>query len=85
MGYLSVGKYSALCVLGGEIAYTVCMVYGNFLSGAAAQLHADLFALLPGFTGVNFASWFFGALTVAVWSGVAGAYVAWMHNVSVKK
>ncbi|OGH88042.1 MAG: hypothetical protein A3J93_02620 [Candidatus Magasanikbacteria bacterium RIFOXYC2_FULL_42_28] len=85
MHELSIKKYASLCLFGGEIAYTVCMVYGKFLSGAAAELHASLFALFPGFTGVNFGSWFFGALTVAVWSGVAGAYVAWMHNVSIKK
>lgn len=85
MGYLSIGKYAALCVLGGEIAYTVCMVYGIFLSGKAAELHSALFQLFPGFSGLNFASWFFGGLTMVVWSGAAGAYIAWMHNVSVKK
>lgn len=85
MGKLSIGKYAGLCVLGGEIAYTVCMVYGSFLSGKAAELHLALFQLLPGYSGLNFSSWFFGALTVAVWSGLTGVYISWMHNVSIQK
>jgi hypothetical protein len=85
MGKLSIGKYAGLCILGGEIAYTVCMVYGRFLSGKAVELHLALFQLLPGFTGMNFNSWFVGAISVAIWSGVAGAYISWMHNVSMEK
>lgn len=84
MGKLSIAKYAGLCVIGGEIAYTVCMVYGNFLSGKAGELHLALFQLLPGFSGMNFGSWFIGAISVAVWSGLGGAYIAWMHNVSLK-
>lgn len=85
MGKLSMGIYAGLCVLGGEIAYTVCMVYGVFLSGKAAELHLALFQLFPGFTGMNLSSWIFGAISVAVWSGLGGAYISWMHNVSLKK
>lgn len=85
MQKLSLGKYAGLCVLGGEIAYTVCMAYGSFLSGSAAVLHLSLFQLFPGYTGMNVESWFAGAITVAVWSGVAGLYVAWMHNISLTK
>lgn len=85
MEKLSIKKYAWLCVLGGEIAYTVCMLYGEFLSGKAAELHLALFQLLPGFSGINFGSWFLGAISVAVWSGVAGAYVAWMHNASLQR
>jgi len=83
MGKLSIQKYAALCVLGGEVAYTVCMLYGFFLSGKALELHQALFQLMPGFSGMNFTSWFFGAIMVALWSGIAGAYIAWMHNVSM--
>lgn len=85
MGKLSVGKYAGLCVFGGEIAYTVCMLYGNFLTGKAAELHLALFQLLPGYSGINFSSWFIGAISVAIWSGVGGAYISWMHNVSLKQ
>lgn len=85
MGNLSIGKYAGLCVFGGEIAYTVCMVYGIFLTGQAAEFHSALFGLLPGYTGLNFSSWFFGAIPVAFWAGAGGAYIAWMHNVSLKK
>lgn len=79
------GKYAKLCILGGEVAYTACMVYGLFLSGSAAALHLSLFQLLPGFNGMNLASWFFGAISVAAWSGAAGAYISWMHNASLKQ
>lgn len=85
MRELSLPKYAGLCVLGGEIAYTVCMAYGSFLSGSAAALHLSIFQLFPGYSGMNVGSWFAGALTVAIWSGLGGLYVAWMHNVSLKK
>lgn len=84
MGKLSIGKYAGLCVLGGLIAYTACMAYGLLLTGQAVELHLALFQLLPGFTGMNFISWCIGAITVALWSGVGGAYIAWMHNVSIR-
>jgi len=85
MGKLSIGTYAGLCVLGGEIAYTVCMFYGLFLTGSAAALHLSLFQLLPGYTGMNLTSWIFGAISVALWSGIAGAYISWMHNISLQK
>ena len=83
MGKLSIKKYAGLCVLGGEVVYTVCMLYGSFLSGKAVELHLALFQLLPGFTSMSLGSWFVGAVSVAVWSGLGGAFIAWMHNVSV--
>ncbi len=85
MGTLSIGKYAGLCALGGVVAYSVCMVYGLFLAGKAAELHLALFQLLPGFAGMDGISWFFGAISVVVWSAVGGAYIAWMHNVSIMK
>lgn len=85
MGKLSISKYAWLCVLGGEIIYTVCVTYGLFLSGATAALHLSLFRLLPGFSGMNFSSWFLGAISIAVWSGIGGTYVAWMHNASIER
>lgn len=85
MGKLSIGTYAGLCVLGGVLAYTVCMAYGLLLTGKAAELHFALFQLFPGFTGMDPISWLSGAISVAVWSGVGGAYIAWMHNVSLKK
>lgn len=84
MGKLSVGKYASLCVLGGEIAYTACLVYGTLLTGKAAELHHAIFELLPGFSWLGTGSFLAGAVTVAVWSGAAGAYIAWMHNASIK-
>lgn len=83
MAKLSIKKYAALCVLGGEIVYTGCMLYGLTLSGKAAELHLSLFQLLPGFGGMSVVSWIAGAISVALWSGVGGSYIAWMHNKSI--
>lgn len=85
MGKLSIGKYAGLCALGGEVAYTVCMLYGLFLRGKAAELHLAFFQLFPGFSGMNVGSWFAGAVSVALWSVLGGAYIAWMHNASMQK
>lgn len=84
MGKLSIKKYAGLCVIGGAIAYTACLIYGTMLTGEAAKLHHAIFELIPGFTWISFGSWFVGAITVAVWSGLGGAYIAWMHNYSLK-
>ncbi len=84
MGKLSIKMYAALCVLGGEVAYVVCLIYGTTLTGPAAELHHDLFALLPGFTWLSAGSFIAGAISVALWSGIGGSYIAWMHNKSLK-
>ena len=84
MHKLSIKKYAGLCVAGGEIAYTACLVYGATLTGKSAELHHALFELLPGFSWLGLGSYLAGAITVAIWSGLAGTYIAWMHNVSVK-
>lgn len=83
MGKLSIKKYAGLCILGGEVAYTACLLYGTILTGKAAELHHAIFALFPGFTWISFGSWMVGAIIVAIWSGLGGAYIAWMHNVSI--
>ncbi|MEK7084449.1 MAG: hypothetical protein AAB932_04405 [Patescibacteria group bacterium] len=85
MHILSIKTYALLCILGGEVAYTACLLYGTTLSGKAAELHHAMFELLPGFAWMSFGSWFAGAISIAIWSGIGGAFIAWMHNVSVKK
>ena len=85
MGKLSIKKYAALCVLGGEVAYTACLLYGTTLTGEAARLHHAIFELFPGFAWLNVGSYLAGAVTVAIWSGAAGVFIAWMHNVSLEK
>ncbi|MDP2656040.1 MAG: hypothetical protein Q8P11_00545 [bacterium] len=85
MGSLSIGKYAGLCVLGGEVAYLICDAYGWFLTGSALELHSALFALLPGYGAGNAVGVLAGAVSIALWSGLGGAYVAWVHNVSIKK
>ncbi len=86
MGHkLSIGKYAGLCVLGGEIAYSACLVFGSTLTGESAELHHALLGLLPGFTWFSIGSYLAGAVSIAIWSGIGGAFVAWMHNVSLEK
>lgn len=82
---LSIKKYSGLCVLGGEVAYIACLFYGStFLAGEAYSLHAKLFELFLGFHWIDLQSVIIGGLWVALWSGIVGAYIAWMHNASIK-
>src|SRR3989344_2985270 len=83
MGKLSIKKYSILCVLGGEVAYTACLIYGSTFTGKAAELHHAIFELLPGFTWFGIGSFIAGAITIGLWAGIGGAYVAWMHNKSL--
>lgn len=82
---LSLLKYAGLCVVGGEAAYLMCYVYGFFLNGKLAELHHALLALLPGFTWGNIGGLLLGAISIALWSGLGGLYIAWMHNVSIMK
>lgn len=84
MGKLSIAKYAGLCVVGGFIAYAACFLFGFTLDGSAADLHLAIFSMLPGFSALDATSFFFGAISVALWSAVGGAYIAWMHNVSIK-
>ena len=50
---LSKTKYAALCLLGTEIFYLLCIGYGLVLSGKAMDLHHSLFELIPGFVWGN--------------------------------
>ena len=87
MGTLNVKKYASLCVLGGEVAYIVCLGGGTLMlrTPEASALHHQLFSLMPGFTWLTFGSFMLGAIYVAIASGIGGAYIAWMHNVSLNK
>ena len=80
---LSKIKYAALCVLGTEIFYVLCIVYGLMLSGRASELHHSLFELFPLFVWGSMVSFVLGAIYLALFSSVFGWYVAWMHNVSL--
>ncbi len=80
---LSQTKYAALCVLGTEIFYALCVVYGLTLSGKASELHHSLFELLPWFVWGTISSFVLGAIYLALFAWVFGLYIAWMHNVSL--
>jgi hypothetical protein len=76
-------KYAALCVLGAEIFYVLCVGYGLLLSDKAKDLHHALFELIPGFVWGNLASMVWGAVYMAILAWIAGWYIAWMHNASM--
>ena len=82
---LSLKRYGWLCVLGGEIAYAICLA-GGYLplrTVRATQLHRALFETLPGFVWGSVASTFLGAVYVFVFAWVFAAYYVWMHNTSL--
>jgi hypothetical protein len=80
---LSTTKYAALCVLGMEIFYVLCIGYGFVLSDKARELHHALFELIPGFVWRNPVSLVWGGLYMGVLALVGGWYIAWMHNASL--
>ncbi len=82
---LSTPKYAALCVLGMEIFYVVCLSYGFVLSEKARELHHSLFELMPGFVWGNPISMLWGAVLLGIFAWIVGWYIAWMHNASMVK
>jgi hypothetical protein len=80
---LSKTKYAALCVLGTEIFYLLCIGYGLVLSGKAMDLHHSLFELIPGFVWGNPLRMVWGAVYLGVLAWIGGWYIAWMHNTSL--
>jgi hypothetical protein len=80
---LSTTKYAALCVLGMEIFYVLCIGYGFVLSDKARELHHALFELIPGFVWGNPVSLVWGGLYMGVLALIGGWYIAWMHNASL--
>jgi hypothetical protein len=80
---LSKTKHGVLYVLGMEIFYVLCIIYGVLLSGKAMELHHALFELIPGFVWGNPVSMVWGALYMGVLAWIGGWYIAWMHNASI--
>lgn len=79
---LSKSKYAALCALGMEIFYCLCLFYGVLLSAKARELHHALFELIPGLTWGTPVTMVWGAVYVGLLAWIAGWYISWMHNVS---
>ena len=84
---LSLQRYRWLCVLGGEVAYALCLAGGFFplRSPAGTQLHHALFETLPGFVWINASSALPGAVYVFAFTWIFGSYIVWMHNSSLIK
>jgi hypothetical protein len=82
---LSMRRYRWLCVLGGEVAYIVCL-FGGYLplrSARGTELHHALFETLPGFVWGQPSSMLLGAVYMFVFAWIFGAYTVWMHNTSL--
>ena len=82
---LSLKRYGWLCVLGGEVAYLVCLL-GGYLplrSARGTELHHALFETLPGFVWGQPSSMLLGAVYVFVFAWIFGGYMVWMHNTSL--
>ncbi|MBI4136270.1 MAG: hypothetical protein HY481_01850 [Candidatus Vogelbacteria bacterium] len=82
---LSLKRYGWLCVLGGEALYVICLAWGLFLAGQAAELHHSLFELMPGFVWGNVGSIILGAVYMFAFAWVGAWYIVWMHNTSLIK
>ena len=82
---LSMKRYRWLCVLGGEVAYVLCLLGGllPIRSGAGIDIHHRLFETLPGFVWISPGSVALGAAYVFVFAWIFGSYVVWMHNSSL--
>ncbi|MEK7606509.1 MAG: hypothetical protein AAB458_02905 [Patescibacteria group bacterium] len=85
MEKLSLKSYVWKCVLGGEVAYVLCLIGGYipWRSEAVTELHHRLFETLPGFVWGSFGSYILGAVYVLVFSLIFGSYMVWMHNSSL--
>lgn len=84
---LKLKRYGWLCVLGGEVAYLLCLA-GGYLPwriARGAELHHAFFETLPGFVWGNAASILLGAAYVFVFSWIFAWYMVWMHNSSLEK
>ncbi len=82
---LSLRRYGWRCVLGGEIAYFVCLA-GGYLplrSSPGMELHRTLFETLPGFVWGSAGSVALGAVYVFAFAWIFAWYAVWMHNTSL--
>ncbi|MBI2054898.1 MAG: hypothetical protein HYT39_02245 [Candidatus Sungbacteria bacterium] len=82
---LSLKRYGWLCVLGGEIAYFICIA-GGYLplrTARGIELHHSFFETLPGFVWGNVGSIVLGAVYVFVFAWIFAWYMVWMHNTSL--
>ena len=85
MDKLSIKLYGWKCVIGAEVAYTICLL-GGFLpirSVQGIELHHALFETLPGFIWINIGSVLLGAVYIFIFAWIFALYYVWMHNSSL--
>ena len=84
---LSMKRYRWLCVLGGEVAYFICLLGGllPIRTASGIELHHRIFETLPGFVWLNVQSVVLGAVYMFVFAWIFGSYFVWMHNTSLIK
>lgn len=81
---LSLGKYVWKCIVGTELVYFGCLLYGTTLSGERAKLHHSLLELLPLFKWGEPSHVVMTAICMALMAGLFGWYMVWMHNSSME-
>lgn len=85
MGKLSPTPYVGKCILGMEIFYVVCLLYGAILTGPAKETHDFLWSIgIPGFTYLTMGSAIWGAVYLGILAAIFGSYMVWMHNTSME-
>lgn len=82
---LSLKRYGWLCVLGGEIAYAICLA-GGYLplrSTRGMEVHRALFETMPGVVWGTPSGIILGAVYVFILAWIFAWYFVWMHNTSL--
>jgi hypothetical protein len=84
---LSLKRYGWLCVLGGEVAYVICILggYRTDADGARDGTPRCVVRNAPGFNLGSPWSLILGAVYVFAFVWIFGAYMVWMHNTSLIK
>lgn len=82
---LSLKRYGWLCVLGGEVLFTLCWFFGflSIRSGEDIRLHHQLFEVFPGVTWGAVGGFMLMLVYVFIFSWIFAWYYVWMHNTSV--
>jgi hypothetical protein len=85
MEQLSLKKYGWKCVIGAEVAYTLCLIGGllPFRTSRGMEFHHMLFETLPGFVWIDFQSVILGVLYMFLFAWIFAGYYVWMHNSSM--
>ena len=82
---LSIKKYALVYFVSAEALYYPYLEYGRILSPRGRDLHHAIIELLPFVVWGNIGSMIRGGICLGLFSGLVGAYIAWVHNYSLGK